>query len=123
MDIVLGEREMEVMQLLWDRGSATAAEVQEAIPDELAYTTVLTILRRLEAKGYICREEEGRAHRYYPAVEPEQARESALQRLTRGLFEDSTELLLTHLLTREKLSDEQLRRVKEMVRDLERGEP
>jgi BlaI family transcriptional regulator, penicillinase repressor len=123
MDIVLHERELELMQVLWERGSATAAEVQEAIPDELAYTTVLTILRRLEAKGYICREEEGRAHRYYPAVEAGQARESALERLTRGLFQGSAELVLTHLVSREKLSEEQLRRLQEMVNDeLERGE-
>ena len=124
MDIVLHERELELMRLLWERGSATAAEMQEAITDELAYTTVLTILRRMEAKGYVFREEEGRGHRYFPAVEAGQARESALERLTRGLFEGSAEMLLTHLLSREKLSEAQLHRLREMVSEkLERGEP
>jgi BlaI family transcriptional regulator, penicillinase repressor len=123
MDIVLHERELEMMQVLWERGSATAAEVRDALSDDLAYTTVLTILRRLEAKGYVAHEEEGRAHRFYPAVEAGQARESALERLTRGLFQGSAELVLTHLVSREKLSDAQLRRLKEMVGDeLERGE-
>ena len=81
MDIVLHEREMELMEVLWERGAATAAEVREAIPDELAYNTVLTILRRLEQKGYIGHTEEGRAHRYHPLIEREQARRSALQRM------------------------------------------
>jgi predicted transcriptional regulator len=123
MDIVLHERELEMMQVLWERGSATAAEVRDALSDDLAYTTVLTILRRLEVKGYVAHEEEGRAHRFFPAVEAGQARESALERLTRGLFQGSAELVLTHLVSREKLSDAQLRRLKEMVGDeLKRGE-
>jgi BlaI family transcriptional regulator, penicillinase repressor len=123
MDIVLHERELEIMQVLWERGSATAAEVHGALTDDLAYTTVLTILRRLEAKGYVAHEEEGRAHRFLPTVEAVQARESALQRLTHGLFQGSAELVLTHLVSREKLSDAQLRRLKELVGDeLKRGE-
>jgi BlaI family transcriptional regulator, penicillinase repressor len=117
MDIVLHERELELMQVLWERGSGTAAEVRDALTDDLAYSTVLTILRRLEEKGYVCHEEEGRAHRYFPAVEPGEARESALERLTRGLFLGSPELVLTHLVSREKLSDAQLRRLKELVED------
>ena len=123
MDIVLHERELELMQVLWERGSGTAAEVRDALTDDLAYSTVLTILRRLAEKGYVCHEEEGRAHRYFPAVEPGQARESALERLTRGLFQGSPELVLTHLVSREKLSDAQLRRLRELVDDqLERGD-
>ena len=124
MEIVLYDRELDVMQVLWERGASTVAEVREAIADEMAYTTVLTYLRRMEEKGYVAHEEEGRAHRYYPAVEAEQARESALQRLTRGLFKGSPELVLTHLVSREKLSEAQLRRLKEMVsEELERGKP
>ena len=115
MDIVLHERELELMQVLWERGSATAAEVQGAIPDDLAYTTVLTILRRLEAKGYIRREEEGRAHRYFPAVGAQQARESALQRLTRALFDGSTEMVLSYLVSDRKLSEADLRRLRDLV--------
>lgn len=115
MEIVLHERELELMQLLWKHGSATAAEMRDAVSDELAYNTVLTILRRLEDKGYVRHEEEGRAHRYFPTIEPQQAQESALGRLVRGLFHDSPDLLLTHLVSREKLSREQLRRLKELV--------
>ena len=51
--MMLSGREMDVMNVLWDRGSATVSEVLDELPDELAYTTVLTILRRLEKKGHV----------------------------------------------------------------------
>ena len=115
MKIALSDRQLEIMQVLWDRGSATAAEVRDALDDAMAYTTVLTMLRRLEEKGYVSRDQEGRAHRYFPAVQPGQARESALRRLTRGLFNGSPELLITQLVSQEKLSPEQLRRIRDIV--------
>jgi BlaI family penicillinase repressor len=117
MEIVLYDRELEVMEVLWERGSGTVAEVREALEDEMAYTTVLTVLRRLEEKGYVTHHEEGRAHRYRPAIERQAARESALERLTRRLFHGSPELLLTHLVSREKLSSAQIRRIREMLDD------
>ena len=117
MEIVLYERELEVMEVLWQRGSATVAEVRDALEDEMAYTTVLTVLRRLEEKGYVGHDEEGRAHRYRPLVERVQARESALERLTRKLFQGSPELLLTHLVSQKKLSEAELRRLRDLVED------
>lgn len=115
MEIVLYERELDVMEVLWERGSATVAEVREALADEMAYTTVLTVLRRLEEKGFVGHEEEGRAHRYLPLVERTQARESALERLTKRLFQGSPELLLTHLVANRKLSEAELRRLRDLV--------
>ena len=53
MRISFTDRELDVMAVLWERGSATVAEVRERIPDELAYTTVLTVLRTLEEKGHV----------------------------------------------------------------------
>ena len=58
------DRELDVMAVLWDRGPSTVAEVRENLEDPLAYTTVLTVLRTLETKGYVSHEEEGKAHRY-----------------------------------------------------------
>ncbi|HEX8358546.1 MAG TPA: BlaI/MecI/CopY family transcriptional regulator [Longimicrobium sp.] len=115
MEIVLYDRELEVMQVLWDRGPSTVAEVRDAIPDEMAYTTVLTVLRRLEEKGYAGREEEGRAHRYRARVHRQQARESAVERLLGRLFQGSPELLLTHLVSGRRLSEAELRRVRDLV--------
>lgn len=76
------DRELDVMAVLWERGSATVAEVQERLADALAYTTVLTVLRTLEEKGYAGHEEgEGRAYRYHARVDRSEAGESALKRL------------------------------------------
>ena len=115
MDVVLHEREMDLMEVLWERGSATAAEVRDALTDELAYNTVLTILRRMEEKGYVGREEEGRAHRYFPLVEREAAGDSALQRLLGKLFRGSPELLLTHLVSDRALREDELRRMRALL--------
>ena len=115
MEIVLYERELDVMQVLWERGPSTVAEVRDAISDEMAYTTVLTYLRRMEEKGYVGHEEEGRAHRYRPLIERQQVRENALQRLTRRLFDGSTEMVLSYLVSDRTLSEADLRRLRDMV--------
>ncbi|HEU4618802.1 MAG TPA: BlaI/MecI/CopY family transcriptional regulator [Gammaproteobacteria bacterium] len=115
MEIRLTDREAELMDVLWQHGPSTVAEVRDRLPDTPAYTTVLTILRTLERKGYVRHEEEGRAHRYSAAVERDVARRSALKALSRKLFEGSTELLLTHLVSNEKLDDAQIRRIKRLL--------
>jgi predicted transcriptional regulator len=115
MEIVLYDRELEVMEVLWGRGPATVAEVREALEDEMAYTTVLTVLRRLEEKGYVGHEEEGRAHRYHALVERQAAGSSALRRLTKKLFRGSPELLLTELVSDRDLSEAELLRLRELL--------
>lgn len=115
MEISFTDRELDVMGVLWERGSATVAEVREGLPDELAYTTVLTVLRILEEKGHVRHEEEGRAHRYFPCVEREAAGESALRRLLGKLFRGSPELLLTHLVSDRGLREEELRRMRALL--------
>lgn len=113
--VVLTGREMDVMNVLWKLGSGTVSEVREGLSDELAYTTVLTILRTLEKKGHVRHEAEGRAHRYLPLVEREQAQESAVRRVTRKLFGGSPELVMAHLLNEKGLTQKQLRRLKALV--------
>jgi BlaI family penicillinase repressor len=113
--VVLTSREMDVMNVLWRLGSGTVAEVQKGLPDELAYTTVLTILRTLEKKGHVGHHPEGRAHRYRPLVAREEAREGAIRRITRKLFSGSPELLVAHLLSERGLTETQLRRLRDLV--------
>jgi predicted transcriptional regulator len=120
-DIVIHDREMNLMDVLWERGSATAAEVRDLLEDDLAYNTVLTILRRLEQKGYVGHEEEGRAHRYFPLVEREKARESAVRQLLDKVFDGSAELMLTHLVRESKLDNEQIRRLRQLLQEQLRG--
>ncbi len=123
MEIVFYDRELEVMQVLWERGPSTVSEVRDALTDEMAYNTVLTVLRRLEDKGYVGHTEEGRAHRYHSLVERQQAQESALERLTGKLFGGRSDLLLTHLVSARKLSEAQLRRLRALVDDQLEEEP
>ena len=113
--VVLTSREMDIMNVLWKLGSGTVAEVQEGLADDLAYTTVLTVLRTLEKKGHLRHEEEGRAHRYVPLVGKEEAQESAVRRMTRKLFSGSPELLMAQLLSERGLTAEQLKRLKALV--------
>jgi predicted transcriptional regulator len=109
------DRELDVMSVLWDVGPATVAEVRERIADQLAYTTVLTILRTLEHKGYVSHTEEGRAHRYKPLVKREVAGRTALRRLVDKVFDGSPDLLLTQLVSDKNLSDEELRRLRKLL--------
>ncbi len=115
MRIVFTDRELDVMSVLWDEKSATVAEVRSRISDRLAYTTVLTILRTLEQKGYVGHTDEGRAHRYHPLVEREKAGASALPRMLDTLFGGSAELLLTHLVRDRRLSRDELDNMRKLL--------
>ena len=115
--VILTVREMDVMNVLWTLGSGTVTEVQEKLPDELAYTTVLTMLGILEKKGHLRHEPDGRAHRYVPLVQKDEAREGALGRITRKLFSGSPELVMAHLLKERGLTEDQLRRLRDLVDD------
>lgn len=115
MDIRFTARELDVMAVLWDRGPCTVAEVRDALEDELAYTTVLTVLRILEDKGHVAHDAEGRAHRYRPLVERGEAGASALARLRKRLFSGSPELLFTRLVEDEDLTEDELRRMRDML--------
>jgi BlaI family penicillinase repressor len=118
MDAVsLGERELDVMTVLWQESSGTVAEVQEALGTPLAYTTVLTILRNLEVKGFVRRKEEGRAHRYFPKVKQRAAQQRALRRLIDTLFLGSPEALLAQLVDDHDLTAAELQRLARKLSD------
>ena len=111
----LTRREMDVMAVLWDLGSATVAEVRERIDDDLAYNTVLTMLRILEEKGLAGREKHGRAHRYRPLLGRAEAGRSILGRLRDKVFSGSAERLMIQLVSEEQLSPEAVRRLQELL--------
>ncbi|MGN6093793.1 MAG: BlaI/MecI/CopY family transcriptional regulator [Luteibacter jiangsuensis] len=115
MKISLTDREADIMQVLWDQGPSLVSEVRERLTDKLAYTTVLTVLRTLQAKGYVGYEEEGRGHRYFASVKQQAARKNALQHLTDKLFKGSAELLFTHLVSDQKLTPEQIARMRKLL--------
>ena len=113
----LSDRELDVMAVLWTRGSGTVPEVRAALADRLAYTTVLTVLRTLEEKGFVGHTEEGKAHRYRPLVDRERAGRSALKRMLDKLFAGSPELLLTQLVSDRRLSRDELRRLRKVLNE------
>ena len=115
-DIYLTDREADVMQVLWDHGPSVVNEVKDKLSDDLAYTTVLTILRTLEQKGYVKHEEEGRVHRYFAVVQEIAARKSALRHLAGKLFKGSSELLFMHLVSEQKkLTKDQIERMRALL--------
>lgn len=117
MNISLTDREADVMHVLWEHGPCVVSEVRDRLADPLAYTTVLTILRTLESKGYVDHAQEGRGHRYFATVQEQAAQRSALRHLTSKLFKGSSELLLTHLVADRKLTPAQIRRMRALLRE------
>jgi predicted transcriptional regulator len=113
--ISLTERETEFMEILWERGPSTVAEVRERLHDDPAYTTVLSILRTLQAKGYVAYTKDGHAHRYSARITRDAAQRSALSALIARLFKGSTELLLTHLVSDHKLTAAEIRRIRDLL--------
>lgn len=117
MEISFTDRELDVMAVLWRNGSGTVAEVRDALDDSFAYTTVLTVLRTLEEKGFITHIAEGKAHRYLPAVTPDLAGQSALSRVLEKIFGGSPDLLLTQLVSDRKLDTADLKRLRKLLDD------
>jgi BlaI family penicillinase repressor len=113
--VSLTRRELDIMSVLWRRGSATVAEVRDDLADDLAYPTVQTMLRVLEGKGYVGYTVDGRAFRFHPLVEQDEVADSALDRLVAKIYHGSRELLLTRLLADEHISPDELRRIKQLL--------
>jgi BlaI family transcriptional regulator, penicillinase repressor len=108
-------RELAVMSILWRMGSATVAEVKDALEEPLAYTSVLSALQTLEEKGYVTHEAEGRAYRYRALVDADKAGDSALARVRESIFHGSAEKLFAHFVADEKLSRSELERMRRLL--------
>lgn len=115
----LTRRERQIMDILYRRNRATAAEVMAALPGEPNSSTVRTQLRVLEEKGHVRHEEEGLRYVYAPAVPRHFARKSALKHLVETFFDGSAEQVVAAVLGGEAahLSDEDLKRIAKLVED------
>lgn len=118
MSKTLTDRESDIMRVLWDRGPCRVSDVRHNLKDPLAHNTVLTMLGILEEKGFVRREADGRGHRYFARVQEKVARQSAVRHLVRKFFRGSSELLFTHLVSEQKLSPAESRRLRELLRDM-----
>lgn len=117
----LTEAEQRLMEVLWTRGSSTVTEVAEALPKtlDLAYNTVLTTLRILEEKGYVrhTKPEDARAFVYTPIVSREQVSRRALRTVLDRFFGNSPGALILNLLEDEKLSEEERKRIRRLLKE------
>ena len=112
MSAALTRRELDVMAVVWELGSATVGEVVDRLPDDLHYSTVLTVFRTLEAKGHVRHVRDGKAFRYHPVTRPEDAGDRALRRLVDTVFRGSREMLVARLVSDEGIAPEELRRIR-----------
>jgi predicted transcriptional regulator len=96
----LTEAELRLMEVLWQKGSATVQQVLDALPPKpaLAYNSVLTTIRILENKGYVEHLKDGRAHVYMPTVERREATRSEIRHLVNRFFKNSHEMLVLNIL-------------------------
>lgn len=115
MYMMLGERELDVMGVLWRDSELTVAEVRERLPAELAYNTVLTILRNLEGKGFVGHTAQGRLFHYFPKVTEQAVRGNVLSRLVDKLFRGSPLGVVTHLVENDTLSPQELRALHQLL--------
>jgi predicted transcriptional regulator len=114
---VLSRRERQIMDVLYRRERATAAEVMEDLPGDSSYSTVRTQLRVLEEKGHVRHEVDGPRFVYVPALPRRAARKTALRHLVDTFFDGSSEKVVAALLGGEaaRLSEEELQRIAELV--------
>lgn len=117
----LTDREVDVMNVLWEHGAATVAEVHARLGKTLAYTTVLSMLRTLEHKEAVTRKKVGRAHRYAAQVSRKTARHRALAAVAAKFFRGSTDSLLIHLVEHERLDGARVARLRALLDRHRRG--
>jgi BlaI family transcriptional regulator, penicillinase repressor len=113
----LTEAELRIMNVLWDRGSATVHEVLQALPERpsLAYNSVLTIVRILEKKGYVKHLKDKRAHVYLPLVGREDATRFEVRHLVSRFFGNSHALLALNVLEETDIDAEELTRLRQLL--------
>lgn len=122
--VKLGDRELDIMKALWDSGGGTVAEVHELLVERrgnVAYTTVQTMLNRLEEKGHVRREKVGRAYTYKPVMKEPAAAKVAVRRVIDRFFGGDPAALATHLV-QGSVSERDLARIEELIASRREGE-
>jgi predicted transcriptional regulator len=113
--------ELKLMNVVWEKGETTVHDILEALPaiERPAYNTVLTIMRILEHKGYLAHTKDGRAHLYRPLVDRHEARQSAVKHIVSSFFDNSPGLLVQNILDDDKITADELARLKKMIEESE----
>lgn len=120
--IRVGDLQLRILQVLWAQPEASVADVNAALrPDrDLAYTTVATMLRKMEARGLVIHREEGRSFLYKAAVDAQQVGQGMTDHVVERLFEGSLAGAVSHLLRTREVSREELDELEQLIRDAKR---
>jgi predicted transcriptional regulator len=121
--LTLTNAEHRIMEVVWARGSATVADVVEALEGKDAYTTILTLMRILKIKGYLSSRKEGRAFVFVPKVDRNTAARKAVHQLLSKFFGSSPSELVLSFLREERLTPEELDVIKQKIVDSEKDHP
>ena len=117
----LGETEMEVLQHVWELKEASVSQVHERILEnrQIAYTTVMTIMKNLAEKEYLKYRKEGVSYIYSPAKSQDSVQNNLIKTLIRKVFQGSPSALVQNLLQDEELTEQERREIKEMIEKME----
>jgi predicted transcriptional regulator len=117
----LGETEMEVLNHVWDMGEATVKQVRKRILEnrEVAYTTIMTVMKNLAEKGYLKYRKDGVTYVYSPAQEPDSVRFNLVKQLVSKVFKGSPKELVQTLVSSEDLNEKDLEEIKKMIDNME----
>lgn len=112
---MLTNAEHRIMEVIWARGSATVADVVEALKGKDAYTTILTLMRILKAKGYLSTRKEGRAHVFTARVDRDTVAKKAVHQLLSKFFSGSPSELVLTFLREEEITSEEIDQIKRKI--------
>ena len=123
-EIRLGRLEMQIMNVVWEKGSATVHDVKDALGKgrKPAYSTILTMMRKIEAKGYLAHDVDNRTYVYRPTISQKVARKSILGDIIDRLFEGSPTLLLNSLVEQDQVSREDLNQLQALIKEATKNE-
>ena len=122
-EIRLGRLELQIMNVVWDKGRATVHDVKDALSRgrKPAYSTILTMMRKLEAKGYLEHDVRDRTYVYHPTITQKAVRHGVLGDLLERLFEGSPSLLVSSLVEQNRTSEKELREIQKLIRTKEKS--
>lgn len=116
------DSELEILNILWENGSATVREINEllSISKPTGYTTTLKLMQIMFEKGLLTREEQGRSHIYFPAVKKEETQKVFLDKILNSVFNGSVSQMAMQLLGGHKTSKEEMEKIKRLIDNLDK---
>lgn len=123
-EIRLGRLELQIMNIVWEKGNATVHDVKDVLGKgrKPAYSTILTMMRKLEVKGYLEHDVDDRTYVYRPTISQQAARRGILGDIVDRLFEGSPSLLLNSLVEQDHISEKELKQIQKLIKERGKNE-